>query len=423
MLSSIVQQSCINILREELICATGCTEPIAVAYAAAKLREILQALPDKIEAEISGNILKNVKSVVVPNTGGLKGIKAAVAAGIIAGNANRELEVIDDVPPSSIPEISKYIERTPIEIRCPETQRMLDIRLIGISGNDHAVVHIANSHTNIVCMEKNGTVLIKKESGNNSEDSLTDKSFLNPSVILEFAKTVVLSQVEEILQRQIDCNTAIAENGFAHNWGTNIGSLLMENCNGDICKEAAAWAAAGSDARMSGCDMPVVICSGSGNQGITSSMPVVRYAKHLKASREVLLRALIVSNLVTVYIKRGIGRLSAYCGAVCAGTGAAAGIAFMEGSDLLTISRTITNSVALLSGMVCDGAKPSCAGKIAMSVDAGLLAYNMAKRGDYFQSGDGIVGFDTDNTVDNIGILARQGMQQTDRVILGIMNR
>lgn len=413
----------VAILKEELVPATGCTEPIAVAYCAAKMREVLGALPEKVLAEVSGNILKNVKSVVVPNTGGLRGIKAAVAAGLVAGEADRELEVISSIPAERHKEIEAYLANTCIEIACPDTPRMLDIRITGWAGSHQATVHIANNHSNIVCIDKDGERLFEKPLENSSESGLTDKSVLNLKDILTFAKEVDLSLVEPLLARQIQYNSAIAEEGLKSNWGANIGSTLLKAYGNDIKVEASAWAAAGSDARMSGCEMPVVINSGSGNQGITSSLPVVRYAKHLGASDEQLYRALLVSDLVTIYQKAGIGRLSAYCGAVSAGVGAGAGIAFLQGADYDAIAHTIVNAVAILSGTICDGAKPSCAAKIASSVDAGILGYQMYLSGQNFQGGDGIVGEDVSETVANVGVLAKEGMRQTDRTILQIMTQ
>ncbi|MCI8453401.1 MAG: serine dehydratase subunit alpha family protein [Lachnospiraceae bacterium] len=423
MLKPEIQAAYVSILKEELVPATGCTEPIAMAYCAAKLKETLGALPERVVAEVSGNILKNVKSVVVPNTGGLKGIRAAIAAGLIAGAPDRELEVISSVPKSLHGQIAAYIQQTPIEIVCPETPRMLDIRLNGFTGAHKAVVHIANNHCNIVYIERDGTILLEKPLESSSEAGLTDKSLLNLEDILTFANEVDLALVSPLLERQVSYNSAIAEEGLTHSWGTNIGSTLLKAYGGDIKVEASAWAAAGSDARMSGCELPVVINSGSGNQGITSSLPVVRYAKYLGATEEKLYRALLVSDLVTIYQKAGIGRLSAYCGAVSAGVGAGAGIAYLQGADYDAVSHTIVNAVAILSGTICDGAKPSCAAKIAASVNAGILGYEMYLDGHNFQSGDGIIGNDVSETVTNVGILAQEGMRATDRTILRIMTQ
>jgi len=410
-----------SILREELVPATGCTEPIALAYAAARLRDILGANPERILAEVSGNIIKNVKSVVVPNSGGLKGIRAAISAGVVAGAAERVLQVIASVPAEQQEAIAAYSRRVPIEIACAGTSRMLDIRLTGWAGPYTALVHIANSHSNIVREEKDGKILLEKPVTDSAEDSLTDKSILNVADILEFANTAELEELAPLLQKQIDCNTAIAEEGLRNDWGANVGSVLLAEGPGDRKTEAKAWAAAGSDARMSGCELPVVILSGSSNQGITASVPVIRYAGHLGANRETLYRALLVSDLVTIHQKSGIGRLSAYCGAVSAGVGAGAGIAYLLDGSYAAVSHTIVNAVAILSGTICDGAKPSCAAKIAASVDAGILGYQMYRRHQEFKGGDGIVAKGVDNTIANVGILARQGMRQTDQTILSIM--
>ena len=421
MLTAEKEKAYLSILSEELVPATGCTEPIALAYAAARLRDILGVWPERIRAEVSGNIIKNVKSVVVPNSGGLKGIRAAIAAGVAAGDAGKVLQVISDVPVERHGAIAAYSQDTPIEIVCADTTRMLDIRLTGWAGEHSASIHIANSHSNIVREERDGEVLLEKPVTDSAEDNLTDKSVLNVADILKFADTVDLEDAIPLLRRQIDCNTAIAEEGLQNDWGANIGSVLLAEYPGDIKTEAKAWAAAGSDARMSGCELPVVILSGSGNQGITASVPVVRYARYLGVSQEKLCRALLVSDLVTIHQKSGIGRLSAYCGAVSAGVGAGAGIAYLLDGSYEAIAHTIVNAVAIISGTICDGAKPSCAAKIAASVDAGILGYSMYKNHQEFKSGDGIVTKGVDNTIANIGILAQQGMRQTGQTILSIM--
>ena len=421
MLNAKITDAYIAILREELQLATGCTEPIAIAYCAARLRDILGAAPERIDAEVSGNILKNVKSVVVPNTGGLKGINAAIAAGIVAGETDRVLQVISSVPVEKHAAIKSYTQNTPIDISCPDTPRMLDIRLTGYAGKDKAIVHIANNHSNIIYEEKNGEVFLEKPLVASAEDNLQDKSVLNVADIVEFANTVDVSRVSEILDRQINCNSAIAEEGLKGDWGANIGSVLLKDFGGDIKTEAKAYAAAGSDARMSGCEMPVTIVSGSGNQGIAASMPVIRYAKHMGAGDEQLYRALLVSDLITIHQKTGIGRLSAYCGAISAGCGAGAGIAYLHGADAKVIAETVINSVAVLSGTICDGAKPSCAAKIASAVEAGIMGYHMCLNHQKFNGGDGIVEETVEDTIVNVGRLAKQGMRQTDKIILDIM--
>ena len=411
----------VAILEEELVLATGCTEPIAIAYAAAKLREVLGEKPERISAEVSGNILKNVKSVVVPNTGGLKGIRPAIAAGVVAGRPEAELQVISEVDDAQLAQIKAYAESTPIAVACmDDTPCMLDIRLTGYAGADSAVVRIANHHTNVIHIEKNGAVLLDHPLVASAEDNLQDKSVLNLAEILEFADTVPLAEIEPLVMRQIECNTAIAAEGLTGDWGAAVGCTLLEGSQ-DIRTEARAWAAAGSDARMSGCEMPVVIVSGSGNQGITASVPVVRYANHFGYDHDRLIRAVAVSDLVTIHQKTGIGRLSAFCGAVSAGIGAAAGVAYLRGEPYEIIAETVTTAMGMISGTVCDGAKPSCASKIAAAVEAGLLSYAMAQKGRRFRGGDGIVTRGVEGTIRNIGILAREGMRETDKVILQIM--
>ena len=408
------------ILQEELLLATGCTEPIAVAYCAAKLREVLGGKPEEVLAEVSGNILKNVKSVVVPNTDGRRGIDAAIAVGIVAGDADAELQVIANVTEDDAAAIQGYLDATPIKVTCPVTPCLLDIFLHGKRAGHTAAVRVANNHTNIIYMERDGEVLLEKPLTANAEDNLQDKSVLNVKDIITFAETVPLDRIEPVIGRQIACNTAIAEEGLRNSWGANIGSTLLQRSD-DIETQARAWAAAGSDARMNGCEMPVVICSGSGNQGITASVPVVVYAQELGVSRETLYRALAVSNLSTIHIKAHIGTLSAYCGAVSAGCGAGAGITYLYGGGYEHIKHTLVNAMAITSGIICDGAKPSCAAKIATSVDAGLLGYHMYRCGNQFYAGDGIVKSGIEHTIETVGTLAHTGMADTDRQIVRLM--
>ena len=408
------------ILREELLLATGCTEPIAVAYCAAKLREALGGKPEEVLAEVSGNILKNVKSVVVPNTDGRRGIDAAIAVGIVAGDADAELQVIANVTEDDAAAIQGYLDATPIKVTCPETPCLLDIFLHGKRAGHTAAVRVANNHTNIIYMEKDGEVLRALPVTGNAEDNLQDKSVLNVDDIITFAETVPLENIRPMVGRQIEKNTAIAAEGLQNSWGANIGSTLLQRGD-DIETQARAWAAAGSDARMNGCEMPVVIVSGSGNQGITASVPVWKYGTLMGADDEKILRAVCLSDLITIHQKTGIGRLSAYCGAVSAGVGAGCGIAWLRGADYDGISHTLENAVAMISGCICDGAKASCASKIAMGVECGMLGYNMYLGGNNFQPGHGIMGRDVEDTIRHVGVLAAQGMRETDRVILKIM--
>ena len=413
----------LKILQEELVPATGCTEPIAIAYGAAKARELLGVLPESVLVEASGNIIKNVKSVVVPNTDCLKGIEAAAAAGIVAGQSDKILEVISEVTPAQRAEIRAYLADHPIVVKPAEGDKVFDILITLRAGNNHVKLRISDYHTHIVYIEKNGEVLFQSGEvlSDSARDMLTDRSCLSVEGVLDFASTCNLEDVRALIERQIDYNYAIAEEGMRHSWGANIGSVLKEHYGVGIYSRARYMAAAGSDARMSGCEMPVIIVSGSGNQGITASVPVIEYAKELNVSHEKLLRAVTLSDLFAIHMKTGIGRLSAYCGAVCAGCAAGAAIAWLNGGDLRVISHTLVNSLAIVSGMVCDGAKASCAAKIATSVDAGIMGWHMIQDDQQFYGGDGIVTKGVENTIDNVGRLGRLGMRETDREILRIM--
>ena len=414
-------QQYVNILKEELRPAMGCTEPIAMAYAAARARQVLGRRPDKVRLFVSGNIIKNVKSVVVPNTGGLHGMAAAICAGIVAGDAERELQVICDVPREKHAEIREYMQTLDLDIQPSYAELVFDIDVLEYAGEDVVRLRIVGHHTNVVLIEKNGQKLLELPVTESSEDHLTDKSCLTMEKIVEFADCLDVEDIREHVEKQIRCNLEIAEEGLKGNWGANIGSVILKHHEGSLAKKACAYAAAGSDARMSGCEKPVMIVSGSGNQGITASIPVVVYAREMGVSQELLLKAVALSNLVTIHQKAGIGRLSAYCGAISAGCGAGAGIAYLHGGNAHAIAHTVVNAIAILSGTICDGAKPSCAAKIASAVEAGILGYHMYLEGQQFYSGDGIVTKGADNTVYNIGRLAREGMRETDRTILEIM--
>lgn len=417
-------QDYINVLKEELIPAMGCTEPIAIAYAGAIAREHLGCLPERVEIEVSGNIIKNVKSVIVPNTGGLRGIEVAAAAGIVAGDAAKELKVISEVSTEAVAVIHKFLESTPITVNFSDSKKIFDI-MITVYGNGHsAYVRICEFHTNIVEIREDDKYVLQKDIA--VEDSLgfTDRGFMNVQEIIEFADTARIEDVKDILDLQIECNVNISEEGLAGDYGANIGKVLLKTYGTDDVKiRAKAKAAAGSDARMNGCEMPVVINSGSGNQGITASIPVIEYAKELGVSDEKRYRALLVSNLITIHLKSGIGRLSAYCGAVSAGCASGAGIAYLYGGGVDEVSNTIVNSLAITSGIICDGAKASCAAKIATAIDAGILGYHMYKEGQQFYGGDGIVSKGVENTIKNVGQLAKEGMATTDQEILKIMTK
>ncbi|MCR4870197.1 MAG: L-serine ammonia-lyase, iron-sulfur-dependent, subunit alpha [Atopobiaceae bacterium] len=410
-----------RILREELVCAMGCTEPIAIAYAAALARETLGCLPDTVDLSVSPNIIKNVKSVVVPHTGGLKGMRAAASAGIIAGDAAAELEVLAKISPDDLPAISAFLERASFSLEPTSGEPVLDIRIRVEAAGHSAYVRIAGAHTNVVRVERDGEVLVDRPVEQAGGGDQTDRSVLSIEGIVEYADTVALDEVAEVLERQISCNTAIADAGFTEHWGAGIGRVLMDAYGGTVHNRAKAAAAAGSDARMSGCELPVVINSGSGNQGITASLPVIVFAREMGVSHELLLRALVVSNLTTIHLKTGIGRLSAYCGATSAGCGAGAGICYLHGGKVDEIAHTVVNAVAINSGMICDGAKPSCAAKIASAVEAGLLGWQMQVRGEEFFGGDGIVVKGVENTIEAVGRLARDGMRQTDEEIIRLM--
>jgi len=412
----------LNILKEELIPAMGCTEPIAIAYAAARAREVLGGQPDHVLIEASDNIVKNVKSVVVPNTGNLKGIEASAVAGIVAGDAGKVLEVIASVDDEKRKQISLFLKTRKVEVLKSKSLLTFDIRVTVFKGKSKACVQISHFHTNIVLVTKNDEIVYQKQDCDEIKTStLTDRSMMNVKDILEFAESVALFEIEDLLQRQIDYNSDIVREGIKKDWGANIGSVLLEIWGDDIKIRAKAMAAAGSDARMSGCELPVVIVSGSGNQGITASVPVIEYAKELGVEKETLYRALVVSNLVTIHQKTGIGRLSAYCGAVSAGVGAGAGITWLHGGRFTEVAHTIVNALAIVSGIICDGAKPSCAAKIAASVEAGILGFHMYRKGQQFYGGDGIVKKGVENTIANIGRLGRDGMRETDKEIIRIM--
>ena len=422
----------VSILEEELIAAMGCTEPIAIALAAARARELLGAEPTRVHVAASGSIIKNAKSVVVPHTGGLKGIEAAAAAGIVAGEAGRSLEVIADVSPTDVEDVVAYLGRTPITVERADSGLDFDIVVRAFAGEGakaaasaparSTLVRIADFHTNIVREERDGEVLrdAAPASEGGEAEGMTDRGVLSMAGIWDFA-TVDLDDVRGLLERQVACNAAVADEGLAGDWGANIGSVMLGAYGDDVKVRACACAAAASDARMSGCELPVVINSGSGNQGITVSVPLIVYARELGSSDEQLYRALVLSNLVAIHQKTGIGRLSAFCGAVCAGAAAGAGIAYLDGGGYKEACHAVVNALSIVAGMVCDGAKPSCAGKIAFPVNAGILGYVMYRDGQQFYGGDGIVKKGVENTIDSIARLGRDGMRATNDEIIRIM--
>ena len=412
-------ENCIAILKSELVPAMGCTEPIAIAYAAAKARAVLGKLPDTIVARCSGNIIKNVKGVTVPNSGGLKGIDVAAVLGAVGGKEELELEVISQVTEEDRKKTRELLEQGICSCELEEGEENLYIRITMAAGEDTAMVEIRSKHNHICRIERNGEILFSQE--DLVKEVSGDRSLLTVKNILEFADSLDPADVEEVLGRQIDCNRAISEEGMSGQYGASVGKTLVECEGNDVRTRAKAAAAAGSDARMDGCPLPVVINSGSGNQGMTICLPILTYAEEMGVSREKLLRALALANLIAVHEKYYIGSLSAYCGATCAGCAAACGIAYLKGADYEVISQTIINTIADIGGMVCDGAKPSCAAKIASAVDAGLMGYELAVRGKGFRDGEGLVAKDVEQTIQNLGRMGREGMKSTDVEILNIM--
>ncbi len=412
----------LNILKEELLPAMGCTEPIAIAYAAALAKNALGQLPERLEITVSGNILKNVKSVIVPCTGGLKGVIAAAAAGVVAGRHDRKLEVLSGLTQSDIREIKAYLSRVEACVKAADSGCVFDIGIRVFAGSEQAYARIEGHHTNVVEVSRNGEKLVHKTvEREHADDGMTDRTQLTVKRIIEFADNADLSLLEPLIARQIDYNSAIAKEGLTGDYGARVGKVLIDSYGNGVHNLARATAAAGSDARMNGCSLPVVIVSGSGNQGMTASLPVVVYARHLNSPREKLIRAVALSDLLTVHLKTGIGRLSAYCGAVSAGAGAGAGVAYLNGGGFEEIAHTLVNALAITSGLICDGAKSSCAAKIASAVDAGLLGYEMYRRGSQFYGGDGILRNGVANTIDNVCDLARVGMKETDEEIIRLM--
>ena len=413
----------VKILHEELVPAMGCTEPIAIAYASALARDTLGTMPERMEVQASGNLIKNVKSVVVPNTNGLKGIEAAVAAGVVAGDAGKALEVISVVSGEQKARIHDMVGRGVCKVSLLDSGLVLDLIVTLHAGDDWARVRIVNHHTDVVLIEKNGAVLLEKPVDTSSSigEVSPEKRLLTIRDIVEFARTVDLDDVRDVLERQVNYNMAICEEGLRSSYGGNVGKVLLREFGDGVATRCKAKAAAGSDARMGGCELPVVINSGSGNQGITVSVPVVEYARELGKDQDTLLRALVISNLVAVHQKAGIGALSAYCGAISAGAAAGAAIAFLLGGGESEIEHTIVNCLAISSGVVCDGAKASCAGKIAIGLDAALLGYQMIKNQQQFRGGDGILKKGVEETIGVVGRLGKDGMRETDREILHIM--
>ncbi len=407
----------LDILKEELIPAGGCTEPIAIAYTAAVARKTLGCRPEHMDVYASGNLIKNAKGVYIPNGGELRGVDAAAILGALGGNADRMLEVLLDLPDGVLDETQALMQQNYCKVHVIQGSEALHLIVNVQADGQTAEVELKNAHTHIVRIEKNGESVFRAEE-DGTQDGFTDHSCLTVEKIVDFANTCDLADIEPTLQKQIDCNMQIAEEGLNNCWGVNVGKLYYENG-----KLLQAYAAAASDARMSGCNLPVVIVSGSGNQGATASLPVIVYAEKHGCSREQMLRALALSDLIAIHLKSGIGRLSAYCGAVCAATGAGCAMTYLDGGTLEQIDQTITNSIATSSGMVCDGAKPSCAAKIATSLESAIMAHDLAMANRAFQSGEGIVMDNVEQTIDAVGCVASQGMHITDQVILNLMTQ
>ena len=414
-------QRYLAILNEELISATGCTEPISIALAAAKAKEVLGETPDRIVIAVSEYMMKNAKSVVVPNTDNLKGIKVAVSAGIIVGQSVKQLDVIAAVSKAECAEIKRYLKATDITLKTLNSEYVLDVQITVYHQNESAKVRIINHHTNIVLIEKNADTILAKDYVEDDPVADDAKTALTVKDIVDFADSVEIDDVKVLLDNLIKNNSALAEMGLSESFGANIGSVLMNAYGDSVHTRAKAKAAAASDARMSGCKMPVTIVSGSGNQGITASLPIIEYAKEWSVSKERLYRALVLSNLITIHQKTGVGKLSAYCGVVFAGAGSGAGITYLSGGGYEAIAHTIVNTLAIISGMICDGAKPSCAAKIASSVEAGILAHHMVIAGEEFLGGDGIIVKGIENTIRNVSRLAKEGMRITDQEIIKMM--
>ncbi|MEF9879544.1 MAG: L-serine ammonia-lyase, iron-sulfur-dependent, subunit alpha [Clostridia bacterium] len=412
----------LQVLRNHLRPAMGCTEPIAIAYAAATAVKALGKIPERAEVLASGNIIKNARSVTVPNTGGKKGIEAACAAGIFAGDASKELQVISCVSKEQQAQIEMFLQKNAITVDVKPDARLFDILVTVYNGQDVASARIADRHTNVVTVSKNGEALTTGALGDENQACDPNEALLRIEDIFDFANSCELSQISDLLDKQIELNRRIAHEGMEHCWGACVGRVLLESNDAtDVRVRAKAYAAAGSDARMSGCELPVMINSGSGNQGITVSVPLIEYAEGMQLPKEQLYRALLLSNLTAIRLKALIGCLSAYCGAISAGCASAAGIAYLLGGDLHLISHTLVNSLAILSGTICDGAKPSCAAKIACAIDAGIMGYQMALQDKEFRGGEGIVKKGVENTIISIGRLGKDGMRETDREILKIM--
>ncbi|WP_022818932.1 serine dehydratase subunit alpha family protein [Fusobacterium russii] len=419
----------LRILEEEIVPAEGCTEPIAIAYAAAKARKILGTTPTKVDIYLSGNIIKNVKSVTIPNSGGMVGIEVSVAMGLIAGDSDKELMVISDVSEKKLEEVREYLDKKIIRTHAHPADIKLYIRVEIANNNDNVLLEIKHTHTNITRIEKNGKILLNQICNDGDfNSSLTDRKILSVKKIYDLTKTIDIKLIKPIFQKVIRFNSAIAEEGLEGKYGVNIGKMILENIEkgiygNDIRNKAASYAGAGSDARMSGCALPVMTTSGSGNQGMTASLPIIKFAAEEKLSEEELIRGLFMSHLMTIHIKTNVGRLSAYCGAICASAGVAASLTYLYGGTYKMVCASITNILGNLSGVICDGAKASCAMKISSGIYSAFDAAMLALQMDTLNPRDGIIGDNVEETIINVGNLAQAGMRGTDEVILDIMTK
>ena len=419
----------LKILEEEIVAAEGCTEPIALSYAAAKAKRILGTIPNKVDVFLSGNIIKNVKSVTIPNSDSMGGIEAAIAMGLIAGDDRKELMVISDVTFEQLKEVKEFLAKGIIKTHVHPGDIKLYIRLEISNDKDNVVLEIKHTHTNVTQILKNGKVLLSQVCNDGDfNSSLTDRKVLSVKFIYDLAKTIDIDLIRPIFQKVVNYNSAIAEEGLKGKYGVNIGKMILENIEkgiygNDVRNKAASYASAGSDARMSGCALPVMTTSGSGNQGMTASLPIIKFAAEKNLSEEELIRGLFVSHLITIHVKTNVGRLSAYCGAICAAAGVAASLTYLHGGNYEMVCAAITNILGNLSGVICDGAKASCAMKISSGIYSAFDATMLALNKDVLKSGDGIVGVDIEETIRNVGELAQSGMKGTDETILDIMTK
>ena len=429
MINPEIERKVLNILEEEVVPAQGCTEPIAIAFTAAKAREILGDTVERVVIKVSGNMIKNVKSVVVPNSGGLVGIETSAAMGIVAGHSRRDLMVISDITSEEMVLVNAFLARNCIEVIHEETDAKLYVKVTVYAKEEEASVEIKHMHTNITQMSKNGVLILDRPCNDTDFNSASeDREILNIERIYGMAHSIELAKISPLFEKVIELNSIIAHEGLEGVYGVNIGKIICDNIKkgfygDDVRNRSAAFASAGSDARMSGCALPVMTTSGSGNQGMTSSLALIEYANFFKVEREKLIRALFFSHLATVHIKTNVGRLSAYCGVICSAAAVSGALAFINDETFEVVAHSISNTLGDVSGIICDGAKSSCAMKIATTIYAAFDAYMLARQGKYLHGGDGIIAHDIEKTLKNIGELSQDGMYITDKVIIDIMSK